>query len=340
MLSFISYAAIVLLIVHYRRGDLTRRNKFAFWAVLVCSLFVAAGGGATAVVLFLLFAIFMGLWIGRSHLPLPYLAAGVLAIASCVSIRGVMQAWREQVWWGERSVGPLEQSQILLLLLKRSIESEGISGTVQNGWQVIAHRSANNELLADVIRRTPSEIPYWDGYTYHSLVGVLVPRVVWPDKPTKTLGQDFGHRYSYLGDNDLSTSLNLPVLVELYANFGEVGVVVGMFLVGVIFAVVNLCNLPRQNILMTAALAPLLAQLFVMECDLSQQFGGLIMQFASLFCLAQLFLRLHGPKRRTPSIEMLTRGATPLVLPPSYSTGIGQSHPHLPGLAAPTVLAR
>ena len=161
--------------------------------------------------------------------------------------------------------------------------------------------------LADVMRRTPSQIPFWDGATYESLSGALVPRVLWPDKPTKTLGQDFGHRYSYLQPNDLTTSLNLPVLIEFYINFGDEGIIVGMFAVGLVFALLEgLINVPGQTVIVTAAATPLLAQLFVMESDLSLQFGGLPLQLMALWVVGTGVCALNG-RRGIVSFPILAR---------------------------------
>ncbi len=80
------------------------------------------------------------------------------------------------------------------------------------GAQTVGERSATADLLADVIQRTPSDVPYWRGETYVSLVGAFVPRILWPDKPEKNIGQRFGHRYElHLGIEDTGTSINLPV---------------------------------------------------------------------------------------------------------------------------------
>lgn len=299
MLTFVSHSAIIVLIVCYRNGHLSRRQRSLTWAFVLGTVFMDLGAGATAKVLYIAFAIFIGLWIGRRAIPLRYLVSGAVVIAACISIRGVMDQWRLEVWLGGRNVPPLEQSEALIRLLRESAEARGIDGTIAHGWDVIARRSSNSELLADVMRRTPADIPYWNGFTYTSLVGALVPRVLWPDKPTKTLGQDFGHRYSYLAPNDHYTSINLPVLIEFYINFGDPGIVIGMFLVGIVFALLDqLCNRAGQCVLMTAAAAPLLTQLFVMECDLSLQYGGLVMQLAVLFFFATALALIHRPRGR------------------------------------------
>lgn len=299
MLSFLEHTAIIVLIVCMRCDLLSRRERIATWGVVAATVYIDFGAGATAEVLYTAFAVFIALWIGRHGFPLRYLALGAAVIALCVSIRGVMHEWRTEIWWSGREVSGLEGSRVLVRLLAESAQRNGASSTITHGWGVIARRSSNIELLADVMRRTPADIPYWNGYSYASLVGAFVPRVLWPGKPTKTMGQDFGHRYAYLAPGDRSTSINLPVLIEFYINFGDMGVAIGMLLVGVIYgALEQLCNRAGQSWLVTAAAAPLLTQLFVVESDLSLQYGGLLLQLATMFAAAAAVVRFHAPRQQ------------------------------------------
>lgn len=282
----LSHASMIVLIVMQRRGQLSRAQGVTIVCAALLAVFIQLGGGATSKVIQLGFALCVGLWIGRRRIPVAYIAGAALTALSFVAIRGAMTEWRAVVWFSGIEVSPLERSRLMVGILARSVETEGVAATVRQGWRLIAHRSANTDLLADVIRRTPHPIPFWDGYTYRSLIGAFVPRLLWPDKPMKTLGQDFGHRYAYLNPWDRHTSINLPLLVEFFANFGELGVLIGMLLVGgVTRALEQLCNRPGQSLLMTAAGTQLLSQLFVMECDFSQQYGGLVMQIGALSAL-------------------------------------------------------
>lgn len=282
----LSHASMIVLIVMLRRGQLSRVQAATTVCAASLAVFIQLGGGATSKVIQLGFALCVGLWIGRGRIPVAYIAGAALAALSFVAIRGAMTEWRAIVWFSGIEVTPLERSRLMVGILARSVETEGVTATVRQGWRLIAHRSANTDLLADVIRRTPHPIPFWDGYTYRSLIGAFVPRLLWPDKPMKTLGQDFGHRYAYLNPWDRHTSINLPLLVEFFANFGELGVLIGMLLVGgVTRGLEHLCNRPGQSLLMTAAGTQLLSQLFVMECDFSQQYGGLLLQLGALAAL-------------------------------------------------------
>lgn len=64
----------------------------------------------------------------------------------------------------------------------------------------------------------------------------FVPRLVWPEKPTVTRGLWFS---TYVGlsqtEGEATTSVGMTATGELYWNFGIVGVVVGMFVIGGLF---------------------------------------------------------------------------------------------------------
>jgi hypothetical protein len=180
----------------------------------------------------------------------------------------------------------------MLTLISRKVDNEGLVATLASGANATFERSADMDLFADVVSRTPSEVPYWNGYTYTSLIGSFVPRMLWPNKPTKVIGQAFGHRYSYLYYTNLTTSINLPFLVEFYANFGIIGVLIGMGIVGIIYRVLDeLINDPEQDLLASLIGVIVLVPLLMLESDFSLTFGGLILNGVALLILNGLIRR-------------------------------------------------
>jgi hypothetical protein len=90
-----------------------------------------------------------------------------------------------------------------------------------------------------VYRDTPDRIPYWNGASYAPLVTSFIPRAIWKNKPIHAFGNKFGRRYGYVGRKDYHTSFNIPWLVELYANFGDLGVIFGMYIFGMLYGLVD-----------------------------------------------------------------------------------------------------
>jgi hypothetical protein len=255
-------------------------------------LLMAVGSGSVANAAFYGAVVFVSAWIGLGRLRLSWMIGAALGITLIISLRGVSEQYRKVVWFAGEGGGVVSRTKLFFKLLDARVQSDGVDGAVSKGFETSAGRSANLDLLADVIIRTPREIPYWGGQTYLSLVGSFVPRVLWPDKPTKELGQAFGHRYGYIGSSDTNTALNLPILVEFYANFGIAGVIAGMFLVGLIYFVLDrTVNNPGQDSLHSLVGVVILIPLANIESDFSLGFGGLILNGAALWFVLRTIRR-------------------------------------------------
>lgn len=265
-----------LLMLLARRGELSPPAKIAAVGIGLVSVGLLLAGGSIAPLAMLFAVIGFGAWIGKPSIQLRWLVAALVIGLAATSFRGVAIDFRRTVWFGSQNLSQEERLKVMLELLGMRIERDGYLGTIKHGIEVTAERSANLDLLANVVRRTPSEVPFWNGQTYLSLAGSFVPRFMWPDKPTKELGQAFGHRYRFIYWTNTSTAINLPVLVEFFINFSTLGVIIGMGLVGVIYRILDVAvNRPGQNPLVSMMGAVLLLPLLMIESDFSLVFGGL-----------------------------------------------------------------
>jgi hypothetical protein len=317
-LSRIALIGLAMLFALRARGLLSRRHKRWLLAATMLLLGIEVGSGATYNVILVCFFAVVGSWIGRPRAGIGRVVTVLVLLAAFASVRGVMNEFRRVAWWSGVEYPLVVRARIMLDLFDQRLERSGVLGTIHDGMYQVAERSANIDLFADVVRRTPAEVPYWGGETYKSLVGLAIPRFLWPEKPVKLLGQDFGHRYRYLGPNDRRTHINVPMLVEFYVNFGALGVAAGSLIVGVIYGVLErYLNRPRQALLVSAMALSLLQPLLVLELDFSLQLGGLFMNGVALVLLYRLLRhrwrdRLRRPQsitspRRTPAVTASVR---------------------------------
>jgi hypothetical protein len=261
---------------------------------------LAVTGGSVASAAFYGTIIVVAAWVGRGRLSISWIVGIAIGATTIVSLRGVSDQYRKVVWFQEQGGSTLDRTKLFFGFLQQRIETDGVQDAIAQGFETSAGRSANLDLLADVIRRTPDEIPYWNGETYLSLIGSFVPRFLWPDKPTKELGQAFGHRYGYVGVNDTNTAVNLPFLVEFYLNFGMLGIVFGMMMVGIIYTLLaRAVNSPGQDDLLSLAGIVLMIPLTNIESDFSLGFGGLILNGAALWLILRLIKRSKLPSTTT-----------------------------------------
>ena len=152
--------------------------------------------------------------------------------------------------------------------------------------------------LIIVTNKSPEPIPYWNGYSYKILSTKIIPRVFWKDKPSDTLGNEFGHRYGVLTSADGEpvdkyTSWNMPVLNEFYVNYGTKGVIFGMLIIGILFGIItrffSFSN--KSNIESTIAIY-IFIPLFFLESHLSLLLGSVIQSYIFLMLSSTIFILL------------------------------------------------
>jgi hypothetical protein len=155
------------------------------------------------------------------------------------------------------------------------------------------NRAGQIAIFAHVVELTPASVPYWSGETYGFFLASVVPRFLWPGKPTAGFGTAFGHRYTLIHPDNHDTTVNLPWLVEFYVNFGVAGVLLGMPLVGMAlrFVTRTLGSSGRNDAEYVLGVA-LLFQLFFAESNLALMWGGLLLSSIALYAVLQAATRL------------------------------------------------
>lgn len=306
MLQFIlslQWFGIGILIILARRGELSPVHRT--WlgvGFFVTAAMLLSGGNIAPMAMFFAVGAF-ALWVARPYFRPRWIVGAVLAIVTAVSFRGIVIDFRKALWETPQQLSQGDNLRLMLNLLGQRMSEQGVGGAVAHGLASTAGRSAIMDLFANVARRTPDEVPYWRGETYKSLIGSTIPRVLWPDKPTKDLGQNFGHRYALIHASNKSTAINLPILVEFFVNFGGTGVVIGMLIVGMIYRVLDtLVNRPGQSQLLSMIGVVILLPLLLIESDFSLVLGGLPLTGAAFYVVWwRLRKSLGSPARATVS---------------------------------------
>lgn len=301
---------IALLVFLGLRYGISLFSKMVLALGIGIELLLGLTGGTVAPVVHVTLVVLFAIWIARQTLSMRWISTAILALLMMVSVKGVLLEFRRVAWFGGGS-GVGQQVELLQRLVNRKVADEGVFGTVTTGLDAVTNRSALSDLFADVIRRTPAQVPYWDGETYLHLVGSVVPRFLWPGKPQHHVGNDFGHRYGFVQNYDTWTSWNLPVMVEFFVNFGEIGVIAGMFVTGILYGLfVVVFNKPAQSPLISMAGVVLAMMLINIESDFSLMFGALFMQGTALWLVLRMIARdsRRAKLRKAMSGEILNSG--------------------------------
>lgn len=265
------WISIALLMTALLRGEATPRQKAVLAVILVVegAYRLASGALASLSILFLVLGFIY--WRERGRMPvLPV----VLAIATLAVFNPVKDTWRRQIWFSGENAGPIARLDQLIDLT----QDYYFSGTrmPNDAAERNVNRLANVPTLAWVRAMSPRVIDHWNGYSYRTLLYSLVPRFLYPEKPTATIGNEFGRRYRLLDPYDSVTSYNLPWLVELYVNFGELAMLPGMLFFGILLARLTAAIGSASDLGFAIGLSAT-HQLFAAESDFSVMWGNVIL---------------------------------------------------------------
>lgn len=187
----------------------------------------------------------------------------------------------------------LDKSKILIttysnsfLNLKNNKLANSMETFKKRNFKRLTH-SFNSLVVVSYL--SPQHVPHWNGYSYKIFASKFIPRIFWDGKPSDTLGNGFGKRYKILNNIDRTTSWNMPVLNEFFVNFGSVGVMIGMFLLGSIFTLVPLLLNYRYNNYLFVITFITLYPLFYLESHFSLTFGAVFQTFIFLLVYVYFF---------------------------------------------------
>ena len=284
---------LALLFYYHLVGSLSVPRKILLWGVLVPLRFavaVASGGIGPIIHCFLPFA--GTYWIARHKWPWKTVLFFALFT---IPIQGVKGEYRA-VAWGAADLGLVEKVQLYYQLVSDGFRNN--DDFLVTSAQSTVRRVNQVTTLCLVMDLTPALIPYWGGQTYVDLYWMFIPRFLYPNKPQKVMGQEFGHRYGVLGKFDRSTSFNFPQIVELYANFGPWGVLGGMFVIGLLLRVLHyVLSDPSSGPMGRLFAAVIYGSVCNIESDFSLVFGGLALNIVGVFIVLKILnaKRIHLP---------------------------------------------
>jgi hypothetical protein len=101
------------------------------------------------------------------------------------------------------------------------------------GLSMTAGRFDGLGITSIIVRDTPELVPYQGGWSLGYIFLAYIPRVLWPGKPSLTIGGWVTQNYTSRALEDVRSATGPSWVGEFYFNFGIGGVVGGMLLLGV-----------------------------------------------------------------------------------------------------------
>jgi hypothetical protein len=239
--------------------------KAAFWCLLIVNAMISASEFLLYGVAANLITIAIGFFWSSCRVPWRYLIVAML----CLSFLNTGKTTMRERYWNNDYEPPSNQSFDKLpslyaewigvsynAILENNAEqapSPTQAITTANKNQTLLDRIDNLQNMLFVIDATKTEhVSFLHGATYSLIPPLLVPRVLWPDKPRSHEGQIILN--VHFGRQDLNstfaTYIAWGLLAEAYGNFGPVigSVFIGVFL-GVVFAWIE--NLTARKLVMS-----------------------------------------------------------------------------------------
>ena len=205
------------------------------------------------------------------------------------------QEYRGKFWGADAdtTIGIVDRAKFWLNT-SLSLWSDALLST--NGGEAssseLAYRTASRASLlgqvAHVLELTPSQVPFQGGQTYTYLAITLIPRFIWPDKPSISQANQFYQvAYGLTDEKDLGkVSIAVGSMAEGYINFGWLGVAFVMFGIGAILRMYeSLCTASHSNVLVMAICVSLLPGFFSIESQLGVYLGGLLQNIILAFVI-------------------------------------------------------
>jgi hypothetical protein len=290
--------AIAMMIVLWRKGELPKIDAtlclFVVLPIILAQAFLS--GLLTSVVLLCAFLAVILFYTGFRNFWLYGLIPALLVIAIYPGVAG----YRAHTW-GEKSkdFNALERVKVFYEKTQEAwTRKQHFDVTV---LEPLIHRLSGHVLLSKVVDRTPSKVPYWYGETYRSTLTNIVPRIIWPAKPREVAGQKFAHRYEMIAPENTRTSINVPWVVEMYANFGKMGVIFGMTLAGTFLALMSaFFNRSRMTPLEFVVGAAIIFPLVYPASNFSLMIGTLPQLTFALWLYFRIGLTIGTPKKEAP----------------------------------------
>jgi|GEM_PF-2023632 len=250
-------------------------------------LFIALASGALAQVILIVLFMFLVFWYKHQRISI---ILAVFLISFYLIFNPIKGQYRSLAWSGAYSNESLiTKGKLFIELAINNREEQYIDEEAAVNSNI--SRIANIAIFSKVVDDTPRIVPYWNGKSYLSLFTKFIPRIIWSNKPEETIGVEFGQRYHFISHFNNQTSVNLPWLVELYANFGGVGVLIGMSFFGILLALIDrVFNGYDMNLVEIVLGISVTVSLILQESNFSLMIGRAFLLGVGLYCIARFLL--------------------------------------------------
>ncbi len=228
-----------------------------------------------------------------------------LSLLALVLIYPINRFYQDYIVGAARS-SPLEvlaNPDVVVSGFGRFLSDARFGEYVSSGFEASSLRVDMLGVLSVLVRDTPSRVSYQYGKTLATLLIAPIPRFLWPGKPDNSVGLWITKNYSHgLESHTAPTQVG-----EFYINFGIVGVIGGMLMLGLILRFVHESLVSRPTV--PTIMAVLIFMYFLcvkFESGIAQQYANILFALGPLV-VAHIGVRLfqgRSASAPTPAVSM------------------------------------
>jgi predicted small integral membrane protein len=289
----------------YLRGEAPRIDRVLVFAFLASRVLIGLSSGWLGTVVWPgVICILVYIAEGR---PIPVKTAAL--VLGCVLFLQVGKEAFRGVYWGGATEGTTSERVQFWIEQSASKWAGAIHGDDSAASGNLASQTLSRLSLltaaAHVLDWTPDTVPYQYGHTYSYLFVTLVPRFLWPEKPSMSEANQFYQvQYGLTTENNLaSVSIAVGFLTEGYINFGWFGVAGVAYFVGLVLGIFQRTFLRGESGLLLGSIGlALIPGFLTIESQLAQYFSGVVQQVVlTLLILLPVIRRRVGNLPRNES---------------------------------------
>jgi hypothetical protein len=268
-------------------------ERYLFYFVLAYEYILRLFDGLMVLIALLtLFLILIDYYSSRKLGRVPLLF--IPFVISFAVISPIKSEFREIVWFSDKAFSSIERLEVISELYIDYLEGKNVQTNRSEidddksnfFWRYSYQASA----LSMAMELTPSQVPFWEGESY-AVISKFIPRFLWPKKPKEDMGYKFGTRYSIIDASNTNTSMNTPILTEMYINFGKLGILFGMMVLALVYVFLNnyLNSNTTSNIGKVYSISMLFP--FVMhESNFTLAFGNIPLLIFSILIISKIYI--------------------------------------------------
>jgi hypothetical protein len=154
---------------------------------------------------------------------------------------------------------------------------------------LLTQRFHGTESVALLIDKIPKHYDFDYGSHFGLVIVAIIPRALWPNKPTIDIGQWFRDELVPPGLFREGSSVAITWPGEFYMSFGIPGIIVGMFLIGVALRTLNTYLVaPKNNLSTVLVYSSIVSAILIgpeAELSLTLTFSAITFALAVVACL-------------------------------------------------------